>query len=321
MTTTFTLLGLIFLVLGLGMGAATLLPGFLSLPSDGEARLTFGIIALTFVPIGLVFSAIGLVSIANARRDARLGRIGLPGRATVEAVSGTNMLVNGNPMVKLQLAINVSGRSPYSVSKRATVPPLVAMLLTPGATVPVRVDPEDPDEMRIEWNGLEPAGGPLPGVSPTLDASGDGPTTAGSPPVLVPDGIFDPALRDRVNTILAGLQSSGGVASQVLDAGTTVRIQPPVTVDLRGLRPDESVAPSLPGRATVQAFTDTGVESGDAKLYTFDLEVRVADRAPYTVKHAALLDRDAAARLFRGASYPVSVDASDGKRLAIEWGT
>lgn len=325
----FTLLGLVFLVLGLGMAVATLLPGVFGLSTAEGELLGLGITALTFIPVGLVFSAIGLVSAANARRDARLGRVGLRGRATIEAVSNTNVTVNDNPMVKLELAVQVSGRSPYRLSKRATVPRLAAGLLAPGATVPVRVDPEDPDEMRIEWNDLVPAGGPVaqePGS--WADASGAtapdaaGPAVGARSPGLVPEGLLDPALRQRVNAVLADLQSTQGLAIPASGSRPPFPTQPSLTVDLRGLRQGPASAQeALEGRTTVQAYTDTGVDADGGRLYTFDLEIRLADRAAYSVKHAAVLDRDAAARLFRGASFPVRVDVADEQRLVIDWGT
>ncbi len=312
----FTLLGLIFLVLGLGMAVATFLPGAFGLPTEEGALLGLGITALTFVPVGLVFSAIGLVSAANARREARLGRLGLPGRATIEAVSDTGVTVNDNPMVKLELQVSISGRSPYRVSRRATVPRLAAGLVTPGASVPVRVDPEDPDELRIEWNGLSPAGGPVvPADRPPAETTPAGADGSG----LVPEGILDPQVRDRVNAVLAGLQPAEAGSGQTLEPGRTVGIEPPLTIDLRGLGQGPATAEARDGRATVQAYSDTGVEADEGRLYTLDLEVRLAGRAPYTVKHAAVLDRDAASRLFRGASFPVRVDPGDEKRLAVEW--
>jgi hypothetical protein len=316
----FAFLGLVFLVLGIGFALATLVPGSFGLPLDGEALLTFGILALTFVPIGLVFSAVGLVAAAGARRERRLARIGLPGHALVHSATDTGVTVNGNPRVRLDLEVQVPGRSPYRLTRSVTVPRLAVGAVTPGGSLPVRVDPEQPESLSVDWSR---AGAPLV-------ASQTGMTGSAAPGIMpargltggtreVPEGILDPQLRERVNAVLAGLQPGAAGRVDIPDGGGTVTVEPPVTLDLRGVSA-EPIDPSVPaGRATVQGFVDTGVDAPGGRLYTFDLEIRLPERPAYTVKHAAVLDSGAAARLFRGASFPVRVDPADQRQLTVDW--
>src|SRR5215210_1263208 len=175
----FALLGLVFLVLGLGFALATLVPGTFGLPSDGEAPLTFGILALTFVPIGLVFSAVGIVAAAGMRRERRLARIGLPGHALVHSATDTGVTVNGNPRVRLELEVEVPGRSPYRVSRSVTVPRLAVGAVTAGGSLPVRVDPQDPESLAVDWTR---AGAPVV-------ASQSGMTGAAAPGILPARGL------------------------------------------------------------------------------------------------------------------------------------
>jgi len=76
---------------------------------------------------------------------------------------------------------------------------------------------------------------------------------------------------------------------------------------------------ALPGRVSLDTITDTGVDVGGNRLYTFDLTVSIAGRAPYQVKHAAVVPRAQVPRLLRGASFPAQIDPSQQGQIAIAW--
>jgi hypothetical protein len=76
---------------------------------------------------------------------------------------------------------------------------------------------------------------------------------------------------------------------------------------------------AMPGRVSLDSITDTGVDVGGNRLYTFDLTVSIAGRAPYQVKHAATVPKAQVPRLLRGASFPAQIDPSQPNQLAIAW--
>src|SRR4051794_2973182 len=83
---------------------------------------------------------------ADAQRLMASGRVG---RAVVTARRDTGVVVNENPEVELELQVSVEGGPRYPVLHRQIISRLVTANFTPGATVPVRVDPIDPRRLLI----------------------------------------------------------------------------------------------------------------------------------------------------------------------------
>jgi hypothetical protein len=79
----------------------------------------------------------------------RLLSSGRVGRAKITAIRDTGTTVNENPQVEFDLAVSVNGGIPYPAQYRQIVSRLVIGSFQPGATVPVRVDPDDPQSLRI----------------------------------------------------------------------------------------------------------------------------------------------------------------------------
>lgn len=77
----------------------------------------------------------------KAQELLRCGRIG---SATVAAVRQTGTFVNDNPECELDLHVRVEGEEPYRVKHRQVLAMVALPGFQPGASVPVRVDPEDP---------------------------------------------------------------------------------------------------------------------------------------------------------------------------------
>ena len=82
----------------------------------------------------------------DAQRLMASGRVG---RAVVTARRDTGVVVNENPEVELELQVSVEGGPRYPVLHRQIISRLVTANFTPGATVPVRVDPIDPQRLLI----------------------------------------------------------------------------------------------------------------------------------------------------------------------------
>lgn len=159
------LMGIIFLGLGIaffviGQGA----------PLIGS---TFAIISYTFIPVGGLMFFFAFRQMRGAARRRVVMQTGLDGTATVTALSDTGITVNENPMANIQFLVQIPGRAPYPVNKRMTLPRLMVGRLAPGVTIPVKVDPTDPEELVIDWSmpNVMPGGfGSLMGMA--YDAAG-----------------------------------------------------------------------------------------------------------------------------------------------------
>ena len=86
---------------------------------------------------------------AQNATSQRLMATGRQGTATVTAIRDTGLTVNENPQVELDLQVSVDGTAPYAVTHRQVVSRVAIPAFQPGATVPVRVDPADPQTVLI----------------------------------------------------------------------------------------------------------------------------------------------------------------------------
>jgi hypothetical protein len=75
--------------------------------------------------------------------------MGLVGEATITGSRATGAEVDGDPELELELAVSVDGQAPYSTQLRQVISRLAAANYQPGATVSVRVDPDDRDSLMI----------------------------------------------------------------------------------------------------------------------------------------------------------------------------
>jgi hypothetical protein len=90
---------------------------------------------------------------ASARaRAARMAANGFDARATVVESRPTGTEVAGEPVVELDITVAIDGRSPYPLSVRRTVPAASSIRLTPGTTLPVKVDPNDQAVVWIDFD-------------------------------------------------------------------------------------------------------------------------------------------------------------------------
>jgi hypothetical protein len=82
-------------------------------------------------------------------KTAALISAGIVGHARIDAVTDTGVMVNDNPTVQFDLTVTRPGRDPYSASLTQVVSRLVMGDFRPGATVPVRISPDDPLDLMI----------------------------------------------------------------------------------------------------------------------------------------------------------------------------
>jgi hypothetical protein len=74
---------------------------------------------------------------------------GRVGTATVTAVRQTGTFINNNPECELDLQVSVDGGEAYAVTHRQVLAMVALPGFQPGASVPVRVDPNDPSSLII----------------------------------------------------------------------------------------------------------------------------------------------------------------------------
>ena len=74
---------------------------------------------------------------------------GIVGQATVDSINDTGVTVNENPQVEFVLDVTLPDREPYKASLTQVVSRLAIAGFQPGATVPVRVSPDDPQVLMI----------------------------------------------------------------------------------------------------------------------------------------------------------------------------
>ncbi|MEA2438629.1 MAG: hypothetical protein QOH76_53 [Thermoleophilaceae bacterium] len=85
----------------------------------------------------------------QAQEARRLLQVGRKGLATVVAVRDTGLMVDDNPQAELDLQVAVAGLEPYDVTHRQVISRIAIGSFWPGAKVPVRVDPQDPQKVLV----------------------------------------------------------------------------------------------------------------------------------------------------------------------------
>lgn len=86
---------------------------------------------------------------ADAQKAQHLFHNGRPGTARITALRDTGVTINDDPTVEFDLAVSIDGGAPYPVTHRQAISRLAIAGFQPGATVPVKVDPADPNSLII----------------------------------------------------------------------------------------------------------------------------------------------------------------------------
>ena len=86
---------------------------------------------------------------SDGQKAQHLMANGRVGTATVQALRDTGMTVNDNPGVELDLSVSVDGGAAYAVTHRQVISRIAIASFQPGATLPVRVDPADPQSLIV----------------------------------------------------------------------------------------------------------------------------------------------------------------------------
>lgn len=82
----------------------------------------------------------------------RLANEGVDGTATIQQIVATGKTVNMQPEIQFQMTVDVNGQT-SEVTHTQVVSPTVIPQVQPGATVPIKVDPNDHTQLMIGLAG------------------------------------------------------------------------------------------------------------------------------------------------------------------------
>jgi hypothetical protein len=131
-----------------------------------------------------------MISQASEQVSELTGQSGDRERILAEGIAGQGVIVAHGALERgatwfnldIDLEVHVSGRQAYRVNNEYMVP--ASATLGAGVTLPIKVDPNDPAKIAIDWDSAEkpaaageirPVGGDgfAPAPAPTADSGGD----------------------------------------------------------------------------------------------------------------------------------------------------
>jgi hypothetical protein len=98
-------------------------------------------------PLSLALGLVGVVLLV--RSSTRLAARGKLARATVLDVQTTPLAVDGRPLCRIQLRVELAGRRPFEAHARRVLRADERARFEHGAVLFVRVDPDEPDDVLI----------------------------------------------------------------------------------------------------------------------------------------------------------------------------
>lgn len=286
------------ILLALGVFELVLAAGFVlvlgGLPEAGGAmQLTGALLG----GVGIILVAVGLLWMRSAAKKDRISATGVAGTGRIMSLGQTGMTVNDQPQVELDLLVTIPGRSPYRAKVKEIVP--LIMLNRLQGTLPVRVDPAEPETVVVQWDqpnvgmdGLEGVDG-LEGIERR-----EGPGSAAD---------------ETLAQVAAAMAAAGGVAAPVFgeaaQAGFTME-------QLRAWLRANGVA----GTARIDRLDDSGQTVGDERLFTMTTTVSVPGWPPFvTGPSAAMVPLEKVGRVAVGVALPVRVAPDNRNMLMFEW--
>ena len=134
-------------VFELGLAAVFVVAGTMASGARAGLYLTSGILAV--VGLGLLTGAAVIGS--GVARVERIDATGTPGSATITGVTQTGGYMNGSPRLALDLSVQLPGRPAYPATVTQFVPLILLSRVTPGQTLAVKADQQDPSKLVLDW--------------------------------------------------------------------------------------------------------------------------------------------------------------------------
>jgi hypothetical protein len=252
----------------------------ISIPAAAAGMyVTAGVLGLTGVGL-LVWGRAATRAYDHAQQ---LRTTGVATQASIVSMRQTGVQMNDQPQIELELRYDVPGEGTHTATRKEYVPLMLLGVLTSGIPLPIRVDPQNPTDIAIEWELAGAAGAAVrPGAAPagTPAAAAGGPTVtlgAGAGPGGIPD------------------------AAQIQHARARFR------------------ATGVDGTATLESAQVTALEVADNKVFQVTMTVQLPGRDPYQVAHMALIPERHAPAMVAGATLPVKVDRDDPSTVMLDW--
>jgi hypothetical protein len=284
---------LFWIIAGIGF----LVSGFLT---KGPAGTTFLMIGGIWTAVGVFLMLLGRRMVRGFRAREALRATGLPGQARILSATQTGLSVNDQPQVELELEVEASGRPAYKATRKEIVPLIALGRLSSGQPLPVKVDPKNPQNLAIEWEGpSETSADPFGPGSPWAALGGAAPSAA------APMGAV-PAAGGMHFTV-------DGASGQETDLGDLSQ-----HADVEALK-QRMKSVGQRGEATIDEVVDTGMSVGENKLYVTTMTVTIPGKAPYQSKSPSLVAPKRIPQLVVGAKVPVWVDPSNPNVILADW--
>jgi len=273
--------------------------------------------------VGVMLLLGGLLWMRGAAKKDRISATGVAGTGQIMGLGQTGVTVNDQPQVELDLLVTIPGRSPYRAKVKEIVP-LITLNRLQG-TLPVRVDPAEPDTVVVQWDqpnvGFEALGGfdlaeiARSGTVPY--AAGGGPggfAGGGGPGGFAGGGGPGSGVDETLGQVAAVLAATGGggaapVYGEAAQAGYTME-------QLRAWLRANGIA----GTARIDRLDDSGQTVGDERLFTMTATVSLPGRPSFvTGPSAAMVPLEKVGRIAVGVALPVRVAPDNQNMLTFEW--
>lgn len=88
---------------------------------------------------------------AQQTQAANIATTGVDATATITGVQQTGAMVNYQPTMQIELTVLPDGLPPYPATVTQVVEQHFLVKAVPGASVPIKVDPNDPGSIWINW--------------------------------------------------------------------------------------------------------------------------------------------------------------------------
>jgi hypothetical protein len=105
----------------------------------------------------LILACVGLPFLIASWNGRQLLATGVAAQAVIESMTDTGVTINGQPLVSFVLGVRTQDGQVHRVTHRQSLPRLPMGMVVPGAVVPVKVDPQRRDRVRIDWASWRPA--------------------------------------------------------------------------------------------------------------------------------------------------------------------
>jgi hypothetical protein len=126
--------------------------------AGGGGLTVVGVVLAVGIAAAVVATSLGpmLSFFGGGPTARRIRKHGIPARGTVLAIGensgGGVVTVNDQPYLNLQVRVEDGSRAPYDVSFDTIIPRALVPQFQPGAVIPVKVDPQDPQKVIIDWS-------------------------------------------------------------------------------------------------------------------------------------------------------------------------